>query len=85
MTSNIGSQWIMDLGEKDYEEMRRRVMDGVKAISNWIFESNDELIIFHSLGLEQIKAIVEIQIKKLERRLRRDDSNSIWLKKQGNG
>jgi len=70
MTSNIGSQWIVDLGEKDYEEMRRRVMDAVKAHFKPEFLNRiDELIIFHSLGLEQIKAIVEIQVKKLEQRL----------------
>jgi len=70
MTSNIGSQWIMDLGEKDYEEMRRRVMDAVKAHFKPEFLNRiDELIIFHSLGLAQIKAIVEIQVKKLEERL----------------
>jgi len=70
MTSNIGSQWIVDLGEKDYEEMRRRVMDAVKVHFKPEFLNRiDELIIFHSLGLEQIKAIVEIQVKKLEQRL----------------
>ena len=31
MTSNIGSHWITDLGERDYDEMRRRVMEAVKA------------------------------------------------------
>jgi ATP-dependent Clp protease ATP-binding subunit ClpB len=70
MTSNIGSQWIMDLGEKDYEEMRRRVMDAVRAHFKPEFLNRiDELIIFHSLGLEQIKEIVEIQVRKLEKRL----------------
>jgi ATP-dependent Clp protease ATP-binding subunit ClpB len=70
MTSNIGSQWIMDLGEKDYNEMRSRVMEAVKAHFKPEFLNRiDELIIFHSLGLEQIKAIVEIQLKKLEQRL----------------
>ena len=70
MTSNIGSQWITDLGEQDYEEMRRRVMDAVRAHFKPEFLNRvDELIIFHSLGLEQIKAIVEIQVKKLEKRL----------------
>ena len=66
MTSNIGSQWIVDLGEKDYEEMQRRVMDAVKAQFKPEFLNRiDELIIFHGLGLEQIKAIVEIQMKRL--------------------
>ncbi len=70
MTSNIGSQWIVDLGEKDYEEMRRRVMEAVKAQFKPEFLNRiDELVIFHSLGIEEIKAIVEIQVKKLEKRL----------------
>ena len=91
MTSNIGSQWIMDLGEKDYEEMRRRVMDAVKAHFKPEFLNRiDELIIFHSLGLEQIKAIVEIQVKKLEQRLsekqiqfKMNEKAKEWLAKEG--
>lgn len=70
MTSNIGSQWIVDLGEKDYEEMRRRVMEAVRAHFKPEFLNRiDELVIFRSLGMEEIKAIVEIQTKKLEKRL----------------
>ncbi|MGO8988506.1 MAG: ATP-dependent chaperone ClpB [bacterium] len=91
MTSNIGSQWIMDLGEKDYEEMRRRVMDAVKAQFKPEFLNRvDELIIFHGLGLEQIKAIVEIQVKKLEQRLsekriqlKMTEKAKEWLAKEG--
>jgi ATP-dependent Clp protease ATP-binding subunit ClpB len=91
MTSNIGSQWIMDLGERDYEEMRRRVMDAVRAHFKPEFLNRvDELIIFHSLGVEQIKSIVNIQVRKLEQRLaeRRiqlkiDEKAKSWLAKEG--
>lgn len=91
MTSNIGSQYIMDLGEKDYEEMRGRVMDAVKAHFKPEFLNRiDELIIFHGLGLEQIKAIVEIQVKKLEQRLlerqiklKMTEKAKEWLAKEG--
>jgi len=91
MTSNIGSQWIVDLGEKDYEEMRRRVMDAVRAHFKPEFLNRiDELIIFHGLGLEQIKAIVEIQVKKLEQRLierrielKMTEKAKEWLAKEG--
>jgi ATP-dependent Clp protease ATP-binding subunit ClpB len=91
MTSNIGSQWIMDLGEKDYEEMRRRVMDAVRVHFKPEFLNRiDELVIFHSLGLEQIKAIVEIQVKKLEQRLlerriqlKMTEKAKEWLAKEG--
>ncbi len=91
MTSNIGGQWITDLGEKDYEEMRRRVMDAVKAHFKPEFLNRiDELIIFHSLALEQIKAIVEIQVKKLEQRLlekriqlKMTEKAKDWLAREG--
>jgi ATP-dependent Clp protease ATP-binding subunit ClpB len=91
MTSNIGSQWIMDLGEKDYEEMRRRVMEAVKAQFKPEFLNRiDDLIIFHGLGIEEIKAIVEIQVRKLEQRLlekrmqlRMTEKAKGWLAKEG--
>jgi ATP-dependent Clp protease ATP-binding subunit ClpB len=91
MTSNIGSQWIVDLGEKDYEEMRRRVMDAVKAHFKPEFINRvDELVIFHGLGMNEIKAIVELQIKKLEQRLlerqirlKMTDKAKEWLAKEG--
>jgi ATP-dependent Clp protease ATP-binding subunit ClpB len=91
MTSNIGSQWIVDLGEKDYEEMRRRVMDAVKAHFKPEFINRvDELVIFHGLGMNEITAIVEIQVKKLEQRLlerqirlKMTDKAKEWLAKEG--
>jgi ATP-dependent Clp protease ATP-binding subunit ClpB len=91
MTSNIGSQWIVDLGEKDYEEMRRRVMDAMKAHFKPEFLNRiDELIIFHGLGIEEIKAIVEIQVKKLQQRLlerriqlKMTEKAKEWLAKEG--
>ncbi|MGA2465996.1 MAG: ATP-dependent chaperone ClpB [Thermodesulfobacteriota bacterium] len=91
MTSNIGSQWIVDLGAKDYEEMRRRVIDAVKAHFKPEFLNRiDELIIFHGLGIEEIKAIVEIQMKKLQQRLlerrlqlKMTEKAKEWLAKEG--
>jgi len=91
MTSNIGSQWITDLREKDYEEMRRRVMEAVRAHFKPEFLNRvDELIIFHGLGIEEIKAIVEIQVKKLEQRLlerriqlKMTEKAKGWLAKEG--
>jgi ATP-dependent Clp protease ATP-binding subunit ClpB len=70
MTSNIGSQWIQDMGAKDYEEMRRRVLEALKAHFKPEFLNRvDDVIIFHALTLENIKAIVEIQLGNLRKRL----------------
>jgi len=71
MTSNIGSQWIQDLGARDYEEMRRRVLEALRAHFKPEFLNRiDDIVIFHALTKEDIKDIVEIQLRNLRRRLR---------------
>jgi ATP-dependent Clp protease ATP-binding subunit ClpB len=70
MTSNVGSQYIQDLGLLDPQEMRSRVMEAVRQHFRPEFLNRvDEIIIFHSLTAEQIKQIVDIQINLLKRRL----------------
>lgn len=70
MTSNIGSQWIQDLGARDYEEMRRRVLEALRAHFKPEFLNRiDDIIIFHALTKENIKDIVEIQLRNLRKRL----------------
>ena len=70
MTSNLGSQWIQDLGEKDYQEMHTKVMEVVRSSFKPEFLNRvDEIIIFHSLGKEAIRKIVEIQLDLLNKRL----------------
>jgi len=70
MTSNIGSQWIVDLGPGQDEEIRRRVMEAMKAHFRPEFLNRvDETIIFHQLGREHIMQIVDIQLGHLKRRL----------------
>jgi len=77
MTSNVGSQWIHELHGKDDEEMERRVMDTLRATFRPEFLNRiDEIIIFNSLGREEIKKIVDIQIGYLARRL---ESSKITL------
>lgn len=70
MTSNIGSQWIQDLGASEHEEMRRRVMEALRAHFKPEFLNRvDDVVIFHGLSIENIKEIVDIQLKNLRRRL----------------
>ncbi|MDI6755971.1 MAG: ATP-dependent chaperone ClpB [Thermodesulfobacteriota bacterium] len=70
MTSNIGSQWIQDLGAKEHEEMRRRVLEALRAHFKPEFLNRvDDIIIFHSLTIENIKSIVDIQLRNLRKRL----------------
>ncbi|MDE2485598.1 MAG: AAA family ATPase, partial [candidate division NC10 bacterium] len=70
MTSNLGSQVIQELGGRDDEEMRRRVLEAVRAHFRPEFLNRvDEILIFHTLSVAQIKAIVEIQLKRVAKRL----------------
>ncbi|MDJ0647548.1 MAG: ATP-dependent chaperone ClpB [Xenococcaceae cyanobacterium MO_188.B19] len=72
MTSNIGSQYILDVAGDDsrYEEMRSRVMAAMQESFRPEFLNRiDEIIIFHSLTKEQLQPIVKLQVQGLEQRL----------------
>ncbi|EDX84248.1 ATPase, AAA family [Synechococcus sp. PCC 7335] len=72
MTSNIGSQYILDIAGDDtqYDEMRSRVTDALRSQFRPEFLNRiDEIIIFHALVKSQLRDIVKIQIKRLEARL----------------
>ena len=70
MTSNVGSEWIRELGAKNDVEMERRVMEALRATFKPEFLNRiDEIVIFNSLGSEEIKKIVDIQIGLLSKRL----------------
>ena len=70
MTSNIGSQFIQELGTADRKEMERRVTEALRAAFKPEFLNRiDETIIFHNLTEEEIAQIVDIQIQRLNDRL----------------
>jgi ATP-dependent Clp protease ATP-binding subunit ClpB len=71
MTSNLGSQVIQELaGEGNYQRMKNAVMESVQQHFRPEFINRvDDIVVFHPLGIEQIRAIVEIQIDYLRRRL----------------
>lgn len=72
MTSNIGSQYILDVAGDDsqYEEMRSRVMEAMRNNFRPEFLNRiDETIIFHALAKSQLKTIVKLLVKRLEERL----------------
>jgi ATP-dependent Clp protease ATP-binding subunit ClpB len=70
MTSNIGSQIIKEFAGKDKDKMTSGVMEMLQATFKPEFLNRiDETIIFNSLGKEEIKQIVDIQIGDLIARL----------------
>jgi ATP-dependent Clp protease ATP-binding subunit ClpB len=70
MTSNLGSQLIMELGEQKREEMVKQ-MDEIlhRQFRPEFLNRIDETIIFHGLAKEDLAKIVDIQVALLTRRL----------------
>ena len=72
MTSNIGSQYILDVAGDDsrYDEMRRRVMEAMRNNFRPEFLNRiDEVIIFHALQKSELRQIVQLQVQRLAQRL----------------
>jgi ATP-dependent Clp protease ATP-binding subunit ClpB len=70
MTSNLGSDVIQGLAEESYAEMKSAVMEIVGGHFRPEFINRlDEIVVFHPLGREEIRAIAEIQINHLRKRL----------------
>jgi len=71
MTSNLGSQRIQELGAgADYDAMKSAVMEVVSVHFRPEFINRvDDVVVFHALGREQIRKIVDIQLEYLRRRL----------------
>jgi ATP-dependent Clp protease ATP-binding subunit ClpB len=73
MTSNIGSEFILDpdITEIEMEARVTQLMQG--TFKPEFLNRLDEVIIFHRLSLEHIKGIVDIQLGLLRRRLSERD------------
>ena len=71
MTSNLGSSVIQEhAGEKNYVRMKSAVMEIVQQNFRPEFINRiDDIVVFHPLGTAQIRAIVDIQLGQLRRRL----------------
>jgi ATP-dependent Clp protease ATP-binding subunit ClpB len=75
MTSNLGSQFIAEaqmgaVQEGLPEGVRRQVTEALRQHFRPEFINRvDEIIFFHSLGLEHLKHIVDIQVRGLLKRL----------------
>ncbi|MBD2771481.1 ATP-dependent chaperone ClpB [Iningainema tapete] len=69
MTSNIGSEYILDVSGDDskYEKMSDRVMDALRSHFRPEFINRvDDTIIFHTLSRSELSQIIRIQLKRVE-------------------
>ncbi|KES12134.1 ClpB protein, partial [Snodgrassella alvi SCGC AB-598-O02] len=70
MTSNIGSQEIQKMDTDDYAAIKAVVMEDVKQYFRpELINRIDEVVVFHSLNKSNIRAIANIQLAGLRKRL----------------
>ncbi len=70
MTSNLGSQYILEVAGVD-EEVERRVRQVLHSHFRPEFLNRvDEVVIFHALKVEHLKQIVDIQLARFRRLLK---------------
>jgi ATP-dependent Clp protease ATP-binding subunit ClpB len=72
LTSNLGSQYLANLGEgEDVASVEPQVMDVVRAHFRPEFLNRlDEIILFHRLGQEHMAPIVDIQVARVAKLLK---------------
>jgi len=74
MTSNLGSDRIQEMAGQPYEAVKAAVMDVLRHQFRPEFINRiDETVVFHALGREQLRRIVDIQIGALRARLAERD------------
>ncbi len=70
MTSNIGSQWILELGEDQQAEAERRVLEALRqAFKPEFLNRVDDIIVFHRLSRADLAGIVRLQLEAVRRLL----------------
>ncbi|MFQ3240910.1 MAG: ATP-dependent Clp protease ATP-binding subunit ClpC [Lentimonas sp.] len=84
MTSNVGAEilqrntsmgfGIEDNAENEYEKIREKILDETKRVFKPEFLNRlNELVIFKSLGREDMKSIVELELRNVSDRLKQQD------------
>ena len=78
MTSNIGAQFIMERTSEINEENRQRIHEEITQRVHLLLRQHlrpeflnriDDVIVFHALGREEIRRIVRMQMKQVEKML----------------
>jgi ATP-dependent Clp protease ATP-binding subunit ClpB len=70
MTSNIGSQWILELGTSRWEEVETRVMEALRSHFRPEFLNRvDDTILFRPLSEEDLVTIVDLQLARFNAQL----------------
>jgi ATP-dependent Clp protease ATP-binding subunit ClpB len=71
MTSNVGTNWLHEYDGMNEDEIQRTIRQRLReeGFRPEFINRIDEVVIFHQLGREQMKGIVDIQLHRLLQRL----------------
>ncbi len=70
MTSNVASQLIYEMNEENEDEIKDKLKESLKQFFRPEFLNRlDDIIVFHRLDKKQIRQIVKLQLKNLQKRL----------------
>ena len=69
LTSNIGSSFINDVALSDEQKREAALRAAREHFKPEFLNRLDDIVVFHSLGTEQLTTIVDIQVDRLARRL----------------
>src|SRR5262249_42567958 len=70
MTSNVGSQYIRDVDDVTAPDVKQKVDEALRATFKPEFLNRiDDIIVFHKLGMDELRVIVDIQLKRFQKLL----------------
>jgi ATP-dependent Clp protease ATP-binding subunit ClpB len=70
MTSNLGSQFLRERDALGDDEIGRRMMEALRAFFRPEFLNRvDEVIVFHFLSRDDIRTIIDLQVRQINERL----------------
>ncbi len=75
MTSNLGTEFLLNLGARrleasEWETVKNRVIEALRQHFRPEFLNRiDDVVVFHALTTDDLKRIVEIQVRQLSKRL----------------
>ena len=92
MTSNVGSERLKALGALNADEVRRTIQNEIDLVFRPEFINRlDDILIFTSLGRDELAKIVTLQLARLQERLNErrivlqvDEAARNWLAERGN-
>ncbi|MFQ5722936.1 MAG: ATP-dependent chaperone ClpB [Terriglobia bacterium] len=70
LTSNVASQTIFELAQRDRKAMRQQVLEALQATFKPEFLNRvDDIVVFNPLGREELERIIDLQLRRLQQRL----------------